>query len=256
MRIFRGFGVLLVLLVGCSAPAPEPGRGDGVILLADHRPGMASPAEMDDPPDFVLYGDGRAIARQERGAGVLKLVEYHLAPQRIRALFDEAADAGLFDDEAYSLDAQVSDAGSLVLMLRSTQREHLNKIVLPSPDDHGSRGDAAAFAESLQPSRWAAGDFTRPPAPYRPGRLAVTYDVTQAANGNDEPRAWPLSEAEPVRPRCVVLTGAAAAQTQELGETVPRATRWRHGGVTFHAWVRPLLPDEADCRAIERRYLR
>jgi hypothetical protein len=211
---------------------------------------------MDDPPDFVLYGDGRAIARQERGAGVLKLVEYHLTPQRIRALFDDAADAGLFDDEDYSLDAQVSDAGSLVIMLRSTQREHLSKIVLPSPEDHGARGDAAAFAESLQPSHWAAGDFVRAPVSYRPGRVAVTYDVTHATSGNDELRAWPLSEAEPVRPRCVVLTGAVAARAQELGETVPRASLWRQDGVTFHAWVRPLLPDEADCRAIERRYLR
>jgi hypothetical protein len=256
MRILWGFGALLFLVVGCSAPAPEPGRGDGVILLADRRPGLAMMAEMYDPPDFILYGNGRAVAREERDSGVLKLVEYRLTPQRIRALFSEAADAELFDDEDYSLDAQVPDAASLVIMLRTAEREHLAKVVLPSPEDHGARGKAAVFAESLRPSRWAAGDFNRPPAPYQAGRVAVNYEIaTDTTSGNDVPRAWPLPEAEPIEPRCVVLTGAAAARAQELGETVPRTTLWQHGSATFHAWVRPLLPDEADCRASERRYL-
>ncbi len=38
--------------------------------------------------------------------------------------------------------------------------------------------------------------------------------------------------------------------------TAPTNVLWRHGDVTFHAWVRPLLPDEADCRAGERRHER
>lgn len=139
-------------------------------------------------------------------------------------------------------------------MLRTAEREHLVEVVLPNPEDDGSRGEAAEFAESLQPSRWSAGDFTRPSAPYRPGRVAVTYDIT-TTNRTDVPRTWPLPGAEPIQPRCVVLTGAAATRAQELGETVPRTTLWQHGDATFYAWIRPLLPDEADCHATERRYL-
>jgi len=247
--------VLLFLVGGCSAP-PGPGRGRGVILLVDWRQGLMPMAALYDPPDFVLYGDGRAVVREERDSGVMKLVEYRLTPGRVSALFDEAVDAGLFSNQDYSLDVQVADGGSLVVMLRTVEREHLVKVGLPNPEEFGVRGDVAAFAESLQPSRWEDGDFSRPPTPYRPGRVAVTYDVvTTGAGEGGVPRVWPLTETESIQPRCVVLTGAAAAQAQVVGETVSQATLWRHGSTEFHAWVRPLLPDEADCRATEMRYL-
>ena len=212
-------------------------------------------AAMYDPPDFVLYGDGRAIAREESDSGVMKLVDYRLTPERISALFDEAAEAGLFDDADYSLNSQVADGGSLVVMLRTEEREHVVKVHLPNPEDFGARGEAAAFAESLRPSEWAAEDFEGPPSPYRPDQVAVTYvDATHMAGDDEVPRPWPLPETEPVRPRCVVLTGTAATRAQELGETTPQTTLWRHEETDFYAWIRPLLPDEADCRATEMRY--
>ncbi len=221
--------------------------------MADLRRGLAPASDRYDPPDFALYADGRAIV-QETDDGPSRLVEYHLTPDRVRALFEEADDAGLFDDGDYSPDAEVADGGVLVLALRTTEREHVVTVVLPNADDGGARGDAAAFAESLRPSDWAESDFTAPPVPYRPGRVAVVYDVVTAATG--EPRPWPLSEREPVEWGCVVHTGTAATRAQELGETEPGTALWRHGAVTFHAWVRPLLPDEADCRASERRHER
>lgn len=252
MRVPWGFGVLLLLAAGCAAaPAPEPGSGDGVILLADRRQGLLPMYEAYAPPDFVLYGDGRAIVREEPGSGTLELVEYRLTPERVSALFGEAADAGLFDGADYSLDAQAADAGSLVIMLRTGEREHLVKVTLPNPDDSGARGEAARFADSLRPSRWAAGDFAEPPAPYRPARVAVTYTVADTESAVS--RAWPVPEKEPIQPRCVVLTGAAATQAQELGETVGR-TLWQHGGAAFYAEIRPLLPDETDCESTELRY--
>lgn len=104
--------MLLLLVVGCSAPPPESGRGDDVILLADRRQGLVPMAEMYDPPDFVLYGNGRAVAREERDSGVLKLVEYHLTPERVRALFSEAAAAELFDYEDYSLEPRYPTPGA------------------------------------------------------------------------------------------------------------------------------------------------
>jgi hypothetical protein len=259
MRILWGFGTLLFLVVGCSVPgpAPEPGRGDGVILLVDWLPGLLSMSDMDDPPDFVLYGNGLAVAREEPGSGVLKLVEYHLTPQRVRALFSAAADADLFDGEDYSTDAQVADGGSLVIMLRTETREHRIKVPLPDPDDCCARGKAAEFAKSLQPSRWAASDFSTPPASYQASRVAVTYMITTPTrNEKDVPRPWPLPETEPIQDRCVVITGATAAQAPELGETAPWwTTLWQREDTTFHAWVRPLLPDETDCHSSKRRYL-
>ena len=80
----------------------------------------------------------------------------------------------------------------------------------------------------------------------------MTYTVADTESAVS--RTWPLPETEPVRSRCVVLTGATATQAQELGETVGR-TLWQHGGVAFYAWIRPLLPDETDCEATETRYL-
>lgn len=237
----------LVFLAGCAGPTP----GTGTILLADWRPGLAMMVEMYDPPDFVLYADGRAIAREERDSGVLKLVEYHLAPQRIQDLFTEASFAGLFIDADYSLDKQVSDGGSLALMFRTEDREQLIDIHLPNPSDFGARGAAAKFAESLRPSQWPSNSFTRPPAPYRPGRVALTINPTKP-NSSEPVHAWPLPEP---KPGCVVVTGAAASQLQELGDTVRRTTLWQSGTVTFHAWVRPLLPDETDCAATKRRYI-
>lgn len=218
-------------------------------------PGLVSAYDMDDPPDFVLYGNGLVVAREGRASAVPKLVEYRLTPQRVRALFGEAADAGLFDGEDYSTDTQVTDGGGLVIMLRTEAREHRVTVPVPDPDDWGARGDAAEFAESLtSPSTWAAEDFSTPPAPYRPTRVAVTYMIT-TANEEDVLRPWLLPETEPIQERCVVITGAAAAQVPELGRTAPWTTLWQHDDTTFHAWIRPLLPDETDCQASKRRYL-
>jgi hypothetical protein len=241
--------VLLVLLAGCSGPMP----GTGVILLADWRPGLAMMVEMYDPPDFVLYSDGRAIAREERDSGVLKLVEYHLTPQRIEDLFSTAAFSSLFLDADYSLDRQVPDGGGLVLLLRTTEREQLIDMHFPSPDDFGARGAAARFAETLRPSQWPSSAFTRPPAPYRPGRVALTISPFEPTSSSEPLQAWPLPDP---KPGCAVVTGAAAAQLEELGARSRRTTLWRSGTATFHAWIRPLLPDESDCRATERRYIR
>lgn len=240
--------VLLVLLAGCAAPSP----GTGVILLADWRPGLAMMVEMYDPPDFVLYNDGRAIAREERDSGVLKLVEYHLTSQQIQDLFNSAAFASLFIDADYSLDQQVPDGGGLLLMLRTAEREHLIDVHFPSPSDFGARGTAATFAETLRPSQWPSSAFTRPPAPYRPGRVALT--VSPFKSTPSEPlQPWPGPDP---KPGCAVITGAAAAQLEELGAVSRRTTVWQSGSSTFHAWVRPLLPDEPDCEATRRRYLR
>lgn len=241
---------VLVLAAGCAA-APEPGHGDAAVLLADRRPGMGTVSDRYDPPDFVLYGDGRAIVAEPGPGEVPRLVEYHLTPDRVRALFEEADDAGLFDDADYALDEQVPDAGSLVLVLRTAEREHVARIVLPDPKDSGARGDAVAFAGSLRPSDWAAGDFTAPATPYRPGRVAVVYQVGTPTD--DAPRPWPLPGQDTIEPGCVVLTGAAATRAQELGETEQPNVLWRHGEVDFQVKVRPLLPDEADCPAAEHR---
>lgn len=241
---------VLVLVAGCAA-APEPGRGDAAVLLADERRGMGPASDRYDAPDFVLYADGRAIVAEPGAGEVPRLVEYHLTPDRVAALFAEADDAGLFDDADYALDEQVPDAGSLVIVLRTAEREHVATIVLPHPDDSGARGDAAAFAETLRPSDWAAGDVTEPSTPYRPGRVAVVYEVTPSAT--EVPRPWPLSGQGTIEPGCALLTGAAATRAQKLGETEQPGVLWRYGEVTFRVKVRPLLPDEADCPAAERR---
>jgi hypothetical protein len=247
---------LLFLVVGCAAPAqvpgPEPGQGDGVILVAN----WTSARTLVDnfiQPDFVLYGDGRAVVREEHDSGVLKIVEYHLTPQRVRALFGEAAAAGLFDDVDYSRDLQVLDASIQVVMLRTTEGKHVVKTLVPGPDDHGPRGKVGAFLRSLHLSRWPADDFSTPPAPYRPGRVAVTYmPAEQTAHPNGVPRTWPL--AEPVLSECVVLTGDAATRAQELAETQPLTTLWQHGDLVFQALSRPLLLDEADCQATRQSF--
>jgi hypothetical protein len=256
--MFWGFGALLLLMTGCSAPAatPKPGGGDDVILLADwwpELPTMATQADIHTPPDFVLYGNGRAIVREEHDADGLTLVEYRLTPRRVERLFEEAAAAGLFDEVDYSRDRLVLDRDTQLIMLRTAARTYTVDSLVPGSEDHGPRGKAFAFAESLQPSRWPHDDFSAPPTPYRPGRVAVTYWTTTAtADSNDAPRAWPLPTGEPIQSGCVVLTGAAATQAQELAETAPRKTLWQHGDATFQAWVEPLFPDEADCLATDR----
>jgi hypothetical protein len=84
----------------------------------------------------------------------------------------------------------------------------------------------------------------------------VTYMITTGPRNEDDVlRPWPLPETEPIQDRCVVITGAAVARAPELGRTAPWTVLWQHDDTTFHAWLRPLLPDEADCRASKRRYL-
>lgn len=233
---------MTLLAAGCSAP-PAPAAGDGLVLLAHRHPGMAMSPEMFDPPDFVLYGDGLAIARDTDDRGVVRLTEYHLTPQRVNALFADADDADLFDDEDYRLDEQIADGGVLVVELRTAGTTHVVQVPAPSSDDFGARGEAAEFAESLAPHTWPAGDFTEPPAPYRPATVAVTYSIDPTLDTPASP--WPLPA--PTADGCVLLTGPAATLAQETGETTGRMTAWRHGDTTFHAWVRPLLPDETDC---------
>jgi hypothetical protein len=191
-------------------------------------------------PEFTLYGDSRAIVPEGFDGALPKIVDYPLTPDRVRRLFDDAADADLFDDRTH--DVNVTDAGALTITLRSPDRSYVTKVIGPSDDDSGARGRAVSFAAGLTPARWPESDFAGKPKAYEPAKLAVFFRASSEPGGE----RWPLESSS----RCMTLSGTQLSAAADLARRSRQGTRFYDGERGFTVDFRPLLPDESDCESI------
>jgi hypothetical protein len=226
-----------------DSASPSLGAADALVLRTRTTGGIAGlggPATM---PEFSLYGDGRAIT------GGARPTEYRLSPQALRRLVADASKAGLATPRTVD-DPHIADATYKVITFVAGGRPRTTKLI-----QEGRRADdpAAAFLPRLVPANWPRGDQTTGPRPYRAARVAVLAAPSPDTGDTASPAPkWPLKPlATGTRVgalRCTVLTGRDVTTIQRM----TGRPQWRDRGQTFRVTVRPLLPDERDCAALNR----
>jgi hypothetical protein len=242
-----GLTGLALLASGCAGDSqaqvgdsvsPSLGAADALVLRTMTTGGIAGLGGPGTMPEFSLYGDGRAIT-----GGTLP-TEYRLTPQALRRLVSAAAEAGLAKPRTVD-NPRVADAMYKVITFVTGGRARTTKVI-----QGGGRTDdpAAKFLTRLAPASWPRGDQASAPRPYHPSRVAV---LAVASPGGTGPK-WPfrpLDTGTRVGTRsCTVLSGGDVAKVQRAATR----SQWRDGGRTYRVTIRPLLPDERDCAALNR----
>jgi hypothetical protein len=225
-----------------SHGSPSHGPADALVLRTMTTGGIAGLGAPGTMPDFSLYGDGRAIT------GGARPLEYHLTPQALHRLIADARMAGLATSRTAD-NPNVADAMYKTITFVTGGRARTTKVI----QGGGRAGDPAEnFLPRLVPARWPRSDQSADPAPYRPSGVAVLAGAAPRADGT-APR-WPLkrlTSGTHVGTRtCTVLTGADAAAAQRLAA---RPGQWTDHGQVLRVTLRPLLPDERDCAALNHR---
>lgn len=225
-----------------DSTSPSRGSAGTLVLRMMTTGGIAGLGAPGTMPDFSLYDDGRAII------GGARPLEYHLTPQALRRLVAEARKAGLATPRTAD-NPNVSDAMYKTIIFVTGGRAHTTKII----QGGGQAGDpAGAFLPRLVPASWPRSDQSAEPEPYRPSRVAVLAGA--APQADDGAPNWPLkpltSDTRVGARTCTVLTGGDVAKVQRL---VARRGPWSDHGHVYRVTIRPLLPDERDCAALNRR---
>jgi len=223
-----------------DSTSPSLGSGDALVLRTVTSGGIAGLGGPGTLPDFSLYGDGRAIT------GGTHPMEYHLTRQALHRLVADASKAGLATPRTAD-NPRIADAMYKVITFVTGGRARTTKII-----QGGGRADdrAASFLPRLVPANWPRGDQAADPRAYRPKRVAV---LAFASPGEGTAAKWPLRPLTPGTPvggrTCTLLTGADVAKAERLAGR----SAWQDHGRTFRVAIRPLLPDEPDCAALNHR---
>lgn len=258
----------LLALVGCSAGGPEPGPSVPVPTGADElvfrlvvTGGPVPPDAAFALPQVSVYGDGllvRAAPDTTVAAPALPVpTQRRITAAGIARLLDGARDAGLTEPTDFGT-LQVPDGpvGTFTVPGRVT-------AVMVVDDDAGLDGAQRraherllAFAADLDDLGDWLGDELSPGAPYPYTRLAA-FAVPQELPPSAQTRNWPLEDlgqaGEPHREgRCVLLTGAELEALRDVAADARSTTSWRSVAATYHLTFCPLLPDEPDCRGLDR----
>jgi hypothetical protein len=226
-----------------DSASPSLGVADALVLRTRTTGGIGGLGGPGTMPEFSLYGDGRAIS------GGAHPTEYRLSPQALRRLVSDASKAGLATPRTVD-DPRFADATYKVITFVTGGRPRTTKII----QEGGHAGDpAAAFLPRLSPANWPRGDQTTGPRPYRAARVAVlagpSPDTGDTASTAPKWPFKPLATGSRVGAlSCTVLTGRDVTKLQRL----TGRPEWRDRGQTFRVTVRPLLPDERDCSALNR----
>jgi hypothetical protein len=252
--------VASALLAGCGTAEPsrsgsapsaaertDPASADTLVLRWRLTGGFAGIGGQGSPPDFSLYGDGRAIVPEKGNPASLR--EYRLKPEVVRRLTDEARAAGLDRARRTDQPGGIADAFTLVITFGSAR----TFIVYPE----ARKDPPVQLWRRLDPTRWAASDQAAPSRPYTPTRMAVLADPAPGGGGRAKTTQWPLPPLDRGTPglaagRCQVVGGGDVGTAIRLSRTAAPDTRWRSGDTLYSVRFRPMLPDEHTCADLTR----
>ena len=251
LAVFVLAGLLGVGYIAWS-PSP-PGDPNAVVLRVRSVAGMETPTVLPRPvPDLTVYGDGRIIVAKTTYGAVAstRIMDGRLTAGAYRKLYKDGLLAGLSTSRTHHADELIFDAGSTQVEFLSGGLRHTTTI------RQGASGPREWLVERLT-ERFTAmrdDDLIRPPITYRPERTAmVAWRPDRMSYGKAErEQRWPLRplpEGDPAG--CTVLDWAQAQETKRVISSAG-SVNWRSGGHLYNVLLRPMLPDEKDCTALNR----
>ena len=231
-----------------------------LVLRMDYRPGFARVPENAPLPAFSLYGDGRiVVADQDPNApaspgGWQRARELRTDPAGVQRLLAAARAAGLVNaPESSGSPPTAPDApATRFLLLDDNGQRHSITGGVPGAES-GALGEL--FRALSDPADWLGESRT---TPYRADALAVLRrDESSPVPGAQQ---WPLGSLAFPGTRlgsgqramtCTVLRGEPAATLTAKAAGTAQYSQWTDGQHTATLELRPLLPDENDCRDLD-----
>jgi hypothetical protein len=253
MRASVLFVVMALGLVACggddddtTSPPPEvpdiPDDSDAVVAQFTSGGGIAGPCC--DPwvlPELTVYGDGRALV-----AGDQVVRQANVSPTEVAALFADAAEAGLLDDDPPDAGTLCCDLGDTIVVLADETGTHQVSVV-----GLGAEGNANADLTTEQRSlRQAVLDLhsgldrlvqeSDDVDDYTPTELAAYVFPGEAGPGVEVP-PWPLAGS--LAEGCLHITTGV----DKVLDAAADGTTWMSASRPWHVILRPLLPHEHTC---------
>lgn len=262
-----------------SEPAPESVQttrdpNERVFMVLTTGGFTSAGDRLSDFPTFVLFGDGRLFTSEfdrTRPPAV--------PPVEIRRITQEGIDAMVAGARQVRLDEPedefgfpgITDVATTYFTLRTEGKESLSSVYALGFTTPGApvdeevwqrRLDVQSFHQRMfEPEEWLPEGSVGEAEEYSPdGYLLFTDHVGNLGDlppGEPPPPAWPagLSEGSPVPgpegsdTTCALVTPAEAQRLID-GTTEGSPPTWRLGDRIIGAYLRPLLPDEADCASV------
>ncbi|HEY3681630.1 MAG TPA: hypothetical protein VGL93_01240 [Streptosporangiaceae bacterium] len=232
-------------LAGCGPAGahstPQPFSG---MELARRTEGGLAPVMLPyRPPDFAVFGDGRAVETDPYRPMRARIAT--LTSTARARLVSGAYDNGLDHARRIRSDLRVADGQTVTLWFRRA-----TTTIEPGADTR-----VRSFGDELAFDRIARRDMRIPPRPYAPGRVAVI--AVPLPSPPRTARAWPLAAPQPTPELrgtpCRTYTGAAAERAGRLLDHPTPPRYWRAGGRVLRLVAYPLLPGETRCADLARR---
>lgn len=275
---------LLLLVAACSGDSgagtqPEidhPADPAERVLSVLSTGGFTWPGDnLSDVPTFVLYGDGRLLTpvyREPSDPESPPSIEARqISPEGIQAILRSAQDAGLFGPAVDYGTPGITDVATTYIDIRAGGRSHKKSAyalgsslesVRIEPEVRSRRLALSAWYErmfDLEP--WLPEGSVGEPQVVEFDRYLVFADdqgpVEELAPEQPLP-GWPLAAGLAGMPPAGPDTGCTVVSRSEVDTILQAATRkaeplWVDSGRVFATFLRPLLPDETDCRSVLSR---
>jgi hypothetical protein len=237
---------LALVVAGCGAGGQEklPTDANKVILRLVEMQGLAKPGEPAAiVPTFSLYGDGRAIVQAPGSySGALPNVrQLRLPRERVMQLVRKASDAGALDNR--NPDGDLGPDAPIYLLFLDTGSDRGTSRY--GPDDERD-------FEELQ-SALRAYATNKSATPYVPSKLAVLAAPDEAPSPG---RVWTFGSLRGEARGsafCTVYAAPTLANVEQAARAAKPGQVWLDANVPYGVAFRPLLPDEADCKALPER---
>jgi hypothetical protein len=282
-------GSVLVLLAACGGQADAgigPGESpsssvsvpDGLAVRVEHIDGFAESMIRGfvRTPILSVYGDGRVIAPGPQimiypPPALPNLQLRKISKENVAKLVDMAIGAGV----GSGIDMgrpQIEDAPLTRFTVRQGEETKTLTVdaLAETPDvSHGLTKEQVEGRKKLQnllaaltnlPETFGR-DAVGPEEPYAPTSVAAVVSPWAATGDGASAQpamAWPGPQlpGAPVASTavtCLLVSGTEMTKVLDAAKSANLLTPWTSGGGTWRIVLRPLLPDEPDCAALQIR---
>ncbi|MBY8870371.1 hypothetical protein K7640_00755 [Micromonospora sp. PLK6-60] len=269
--------VPLLLLTAACAQQVGPGTADGAgessypadvpVIRIDYTGGFVPPAVVATRlPGVSVYGDGRVVSQGPvpaiyPGPALPNIQVGKLSAGEVTKLVEQARAAGVGGTADLGT-PPITDVATTRFTVRGpVGTEELTVYALHeatgpeaglTAEQRAARDKLRAFADRLiNPT----GATTQP---YQPAVVAAVAEpwVATEENQHQVEVPWPgpalpgASLGDGLELGCVTVTGPAVRQVIDAAAKANTATPWTSGGKRWTVTLRPLLPDETDCKTL------